>query len=126
MFNFSKVFPLLGLVIFIFLIPDFSLAKCSFQTLHPNARRDPNIVDNHFGQKVVDPYRWLEDFDSSETQTYVETTNKAAQSALERCSTWNKIDAKLKTMWNYTRYNIPSRLGDYYYTFLNSGLQRQK
>jgi prolyl oligopeptidase len=37
----------------------------------PPATRAQPVTDNYFGQQVVDPYRWLEDGSSPETQQWV-------------------------------------------------------
>ena len=42
---------------------------------YPRARRS-DVVDDYFGTKVPDPYRWLEDTDSPETQEWVKAENE--------------------------------------------------
>lgn len=93
---------------------------------YPLARRDETIVEEHFGKRVADPYRWLEDPDSDETQKYVEEVNKIAQPFLENCEQWEKINKKLTSLWNYPKYSVPNRHGHYYFTYMNTGLQNQK
>lgn len=38
------------------------------QFVYPETRRDDNIYDSYGTRKVADPYQWLEDPDSEETQ----------------------------------------------------------
>ena len=45
--------------------------------MYPDARRS-NVEDEYFGQKIADPYRWLEDVDSDETARFVAEQNASA------------------------------------------------
>lgn len=76
--------------------------------------------------KVSDPYRWLEDPDSSETQTFVEANNKITQPYVENCDQWKLINEKLTNLWNYPKYTTPAKHGDNYFFYMNTGLQNQK
>ena len=42
---------------------------------YPQTKRG-NTVDDYFGVKVADPYRWLENDTSAETAAWVEAENK--------------------------------------------------
>lgn len=90
------------------------------------ARRDETIVDNFFGTKIADPYRWLEDPDSKETQEYVESQNKITQPYLENCEQWKNLNGKLTQLWNYEKFTCPDKYGNKYFFYRNSGLQNQK
>lgn len=76
--------------------------------------------------QVYDPYRWLEDPDSVECQEFVEAHNKITQPYLEGCDQWKNINEKLTKLWNYPKFTIPARHGDFYYYYMNTGLQNQK
>lgn len=92
---------------------------------YPVARRDDSVVEEIHGQQIADPYRWLEDPDSEETQAYVEQQNKIAQPFLESCDEWKKLNAKLTKRWNYPKYSCPFKHGSRYFFFMNTGLQNQ-
>lgn len=92
---------------------------------YPNARKDETHVENFHGVEIKDVYRWLEDPDSEETKKYVDLQNEISQPFLENFEAWKKINAKLSKLWNYEKYGCPTKHGDYYYFYRNTGLQNQ-
>jgi prolyl oligopeptidase len=82
-------------------------------------------VDDYFGTKVADPYRWLEDDNSEETKQWVSEENVVTQHYLATISFRDSIKKKLTAMWNYEKYSSPFKEGAYYYYYKNEGLQNQ-
>ena len=82
-------------------------------------------VDDYFGSKIADPYRWLEDPNSAETQAWVEAQNRLTNAFLERIPARARIEARLTELWNYERYGLPSKQGPHYIYSRNDGLQNQ-
>ncbi|HEV3139617.1 MAG TPA: hypothetical protein VGY57_03830, partial [Vicinamibacterales bacterium] len=39
-------------------------------------------IDDYFGTRVADPYRWLEDVDSPQTQRWIAEQNELTESVL--------------------------------------------
>lgn len=74
---------------------------------------------------MADPYRWLEDPDAAETQAYVDANNALSKPFLDSCPERTAIQNKLTELWNYPKYTAPSRRGNNYYHYANSGLQNQ-
>lgn len=91
---------------------------------YPTTRRD-DTVDDYHGTKVADPYRWLEDADSPETREWITAENAVTFRFLEAIPQREKIRDRLTALWNYPRYGIPSREGDWYIFTKNEGLQNQ-
>jgi prolyl oligopeptidase len=91
---------------------------------YPPARRD-SVVDDYFGTKVPDPYRWLENADSPETQAWVDAENKLTHSYLNAVPAREKIKARLTELMNFPRYTTPTREGGRYFFSKNDGLQNQ-
>ena len=84
-----------------------------------------NQTDDYFGTKVEDPYRWLEDDNSSETKDWVQEQNKVTNAYLAAIPFRDKVKKRLEEMWNYAKYSSPFKEGKYYYFYKNDGLQNQ-
>jgi prolyl oligopeptidase len=82
-------------------------------------------VDDYFGTKVPDPYRWLEDADSAQTKAWVEEENKLTFDYLRRIPSREHIEQRLTKLWNYEKYGVPQKEGGRYFFAKNTGLQNQ-
>lgn len=82
-------------------------------------------VDDYFGTRIEDPYRWLENDNSPETKKWIDKQNKLTHSYLEKIPFRKKIKRELKDFFNYTRFSSPFRAGEYLFFYKNSGLQNQ-
>ena len=82
-------------------------------------------VDDYFGTKVADPYRWLEDETSADTKAWIEEQNKLTFGYLDRIPYREKLKARLTELYNYPRISAPFRRGDTYFFTKNDGLQNQ-
>jgi prolyl oligopeptidase len=91
---------------------------------YPDTRK-VDQVDDYFGTKVADPYRWLEDDNSAETAAWVAAENKVTFAYLEKIAAREPIKRRLTELWNYERYGIPSKEGTHYIYSKNDGLQNQ-
>ncbi|XZN92522.1 MAG: prolyl oligopeptidase family serine peptidase [Microcoleus sp.] len=91
---------------------------------YPTTRKIDQTDDYH-GVPVSDPYRWLENPDSEETQAWVEAQNAVTFGYLQEIPAREKIKQRLTQLWNYERYGIPFKEGDRYFYYKNDGLQNQ-
>lgn len=82
-------------------------------------------VDDYYGTKVSDPYRWLEDTDSADTKAWVEAENKLTFSYLDQIPYRSAIRERLLKLWNYERFTAPEKEGGRYFYQHNNGLQNQ-
>ncbi|MGV3524298.1 MAG: prolyl oligopeptidase family serine peptidase [Candidatus Sericytochromatia bacterium] len=90
---------------------------------YPATRQD-QTVDDYFGTSVADPYRWLEDDNSPETQAWVTAQNKLTESYV-RTPQREAVLKRLTELWNYPRVGVPARYGEAYFVWKNDGLQNQ-
>jgi prolyl oligopeptidase len=84
-----------------------------------------NQVDDYFGTKVADPYRWLEDDNSEATKAWVQEENKVTFGFLEQIPQRAAIKERLTQLWDYERFGVPSKEGGRYFLTRNNGLQNQ-
>jgi prolyl oligopeptidase len=91
---------------------------------YPNARA-VDQVDDYFGTKVSDPYRWMEDVDAPEVKEWIEEENKLTRSVLDSVPGREQMHSRLMELINFARYTAPVRRGTRYFYWHNSGLQNQ-
>jgi prolyl oligopeptidase len=91
---------------------------------YPQARRSDH-VDTYFGDKVADPYRWLEDVDSPETRQWIEAENKLTFGYLDSIPQRDAIHKRLTDLYNYERYSSPMEVHGRIFYSHNTGLQNQ-
>ena len=84
-----------------------------------------DTVDDYFGTKVADPYRWLEDDNSTETAQWVKAENEITQAYLKKIPFRDKVKARLTELANYPKMGTPFYVKDKIYYFKNDGLQNQ-
>ncbi|NDV42010.1 prolyl oligopeptidase family serine peptidase [Flagellimonas sediminis] len=84
-----------------------------------------DTVDTYFGTEVQDPYRWLEDDRSAETEAWVKEQNAATFGYLEKIPFREDLKKRLEKLWNYEKVGSPFKEGDYTYYYKNNGLQNQ-
>ena len=82
-----------------------------------------NQVDDYFGTKVSDPYRWLEDLDSEEVLDWAHSQQDVTQQYLDKIPFTDKIDQILKSKWDYERMGMPFHRENRYFYYHNTGLQ---
>ncbi|HEY5075797.1 MAG TPA: prolyl oligopeptidase family serine peptidase, partial [Pyrinomonadaceae bacterium] len=91
---------------------------------YPETKRG-EIVDDYFGTKVPDPYRWLEDDNAPEVAAWVEAENKVTFGYLNQIPYRQQIKERLTKLLNYPKYSAPARRGDWFFFTKNDGLQNQ-
>lgn len=91
---------------------------------YPTTAND-GTVDDYFGTKVADPYRWLEDDNSEATAEWVKAQNEVTSDYLSQIPSRDAIRERLTQLWNYRKTGAPEQVGDYYFFFDNDGLQNQ-
>ncbi len=102
-----------------------STAAAQSNLEYPKPRRG-NQVDEYHGTKVADPYRWMEDTESTETRAWIDAENKLTNTYLSTIPQREKLKNRLTEIWNYERYSAPSKIADNFYIYSkNDGLQNQ-
>ncbi len=82
-------------------------------------------VDDYFGTRIADPYRWLEDDRSAETAAWVEAQNAVTFAHLREIPFREALKERLTRAYDYARYSAPLRVGERYFFSKNDGLQNQ-
>ena len=91
---------------------------------YPKAQKD-GTVDEYFGVKVADPYRWLENDTSAQTAAWVEAENKVTNAYLQKIPFRARLLKRLTELSNYEKIGAPRKRHGKWYFYKNNGLQNQ-
>ena len=91
---------------------------------YPKAAKD-GTVDEYFGTRVADPYRWLENDTSAQTAAWVEAENRVTNAYLEKIPFRQKLLNRLTELANYEKIGAPVKHHGKWYFYKNDGLQNQ-
>lgn len=97
------------------------------QALDYPATERGEVADTQFGVRVADPYRWLENDvrNDPKVKAWVDAQNRVTEAYLDTLPGRDAIEARLKEMWDFEKYDVPVKAGGRYFYKRNSGLQNQ-
>ncbi len=82
-------------------------------------------VDEYFGVKVADPYRWMETEKTPELIKWIGEENAITQDYLARIPFREELRKEMTERYDYAKQGAPWKRGDRYFFSKNSGLQNQ-
>ena len=102
------LFPLIALV-FVACNDSKEKDKTSQKNIALNYPKTKKVdtVNTYFGTEVKDPYRWLEDDRSKETEAWVKEENKLTFDYLNKIPYRDSLKNRLSKLWNYEKVSAP-------------------
>jgi prolyl oligopeptidase len=90
----------------------------------PKAKAIP-VEDSLHGHKIVDNYRWLEDYKNPETQAWVVQELAYTRSVLDTLPGRPQIEKRLEQLLTIGNISVPQLGGKYYFYTRREGMQNQ-
>jgi len=115
---YKKIFNLTGIIF---------LISCSNQNeviIYPETKKIV-LSETIHGYQVEDSYRWLEDFTSDESLSWVKKQNKFTKKFIEKNKYKNQIANYLETIWENESISIPYKVKDKTFYYFNDGSFQQ-
>src|SRR5262245_23669219 len=94
-------------------------------TAGPPTTKAVPVEETLHGQKIVDPYRWLENADTPETQEYVRQQLAYTRSRLDPLPGRDSIHARVSELLTVGTLGTPQVGGEYYFYTRRDGNQNQ-
>src|SRR5438045_1601982 len=93
---------------------------------YPVTRRE-DLVDDLFGLRIADSYRWLENDvrNDSEVAAWVAAQNEVTDAYLATLPGRDWFRARIQQIFDFERFGLPMKKGGRYFYTRNSGLQNQ-
>jgi len=87
--------------------------------------RKADVVDDYFGTKIADPYRWMEDLNAPDVKQWVDAQNAVTSKYLDALPARAALKQRITELYDYPRVAIPYFEGRRWFYSRNTGLQRQ-
>ncbi|MDQ4087087.1 MAG: prolyl oligopeptidase family serine peptidase [Pseudomonadota bacterium] len=93
---------------------------------YPQTARE-SVVEDLFGERLSDPYRWLENDvrEDPRVREWVTAQNRVTDAYLATLPARAAFRARMTQMYDYERFGIPKKAGRRYFYTRNDGLQNQ-
>ena len=118
------IIALFCLVIFAACKSSNMLVKETITVEYPITRKS-DFKKTYFDREISDPYQWLEDDKSPETEAWVKSQNEVTQNYLGQIPYLNKIKERYAELFNYPKVFGARKVGDKIIFRKNDGLQNQ-
>src|SRR6185436_16247028 len=84
-----------------------------------------DVVDDYFGTKVADPYRWMEDLDSKAVADWIAAQNTLSFGYLEKLPMREHFKNRITKFWDYQKTGLQTVESGHLFYAQNSGIQLQ-
>jgi len=91
---------------------------------YPQPRKG-DVVDDYFGTKIADPYRWMEDLNAADVKQWIDAQNTITARYLDSLPVRDALKKRITDLYDYPRVTIPYFEGRRWFYSRNTGLQRQ-
>ncbi len=99
-----------------------ALGACRSEAPRAPVTQEEPVAYSLHGHELVDPYRWLEDQESPETQAWISVQNAYADSVVGHTPLRDEIAAQLQKLEDVPNIGSPVRTGHYeYFTLRRTG-----
>jgi prolyl oligopeptidase len=86
-----------------------------------------DVAEEHFGQTVVDPYRWLENSapDDASVSAWIKAQNDVTRACLKALPGRDLLRQRMGELLDYDRFTAPVKRGGHYFFTLHEGSVNQ-
>lgn len=96
------------------------------RSAYPVTRSD-GLIEQPFGERVADPFRWLEADPGKDADVakWITRQNTLSADYLGNLPGRDHFASRIRELFDYERYGLPRKAGNRYFYSRNSGLQNQ-
>ncbi|RJG57672.1 S9 family peptidase [Sphingobium terrigena] len=107
--------------------PETAAIDAAGQGLRYPAAKRLDLIEDHFGVKVADPYRWLENDLRADpaVRDWVAQENALTRRYIDGLPGRAALKARMQALLSHGRYTVPRKAGGRYFYGYNKGLQNQ-